>query len=91
MKIAIIFPESYLDSLPCLISFIELLSRQSIEIDIYSSINSICSPPKFTQSNVNLLLNKTKYPLNFKRYIPTTIYRLWDILKFVYFFIEMPK
>lgn len=87
VKIAIIYPESTLDSIPCVISFIQLLAQSKISIDIYtrSRQGDHYTNLGFQETNIKVFALTENYlkndlPVSIQKFYP--LIRVFDFWRF---------
>lgn len=87
-KICFIFNEPILDSVPCLLSFITLLSKNNVTIDIFCLENKSCVLPNFLElDNISLYSLKSDFNKGGKILGSQTINRLYHVFIFMLFII----
>lgn len=87
-KICFIFNEPILDSVPCLLSFITLLSKNNVTIDIFCLENKSCVLPNFLAlDNISLYSLKSDFNKGGKILGSQTINRLYHVFRFMLFII----
>ncbi|MBR8826547.1 MAG: hypothetical protein DSM107014_01355 [Gomphosphaeria aponina SAG 52.96 = DSM 107014] len=91
-RVAIIFNDSLLDTVPCLLSFIKLLVEKSINVDIFIVNNGLCRMPKdLASSLINVYINNIKQADNEKILGSYTLYRiqkLWNFYQYILSYIN---
>lgn len=85
-RIALLFQAGYIDSVPCLMSFITLLSEQNLCIDIFMIKDDLCRVPIFNHPLINLYtldLGKEKTTYQWRSQTLLRFSKLFSFIQFV--------
>lgn len=87
-RIAIIYHQSCIDSIPCLTTWMSLLTKYNVTLDVYCINNNLNKIPQINDSKINLYILNSHYIGGESFFKSKTIYRILYMIKFFIFILK---